>query len=268
MAIATVGLIMMFMGDKNDNKGNSVVIKKSYVALGDSVAAGLGLVGASDSSACNRTNESYPVQFAGTQKYELKSLACSGATIEQGVLGGQNVNGAVVAPQIDNVTASTDFVTITVGANDVGWSQIITECLLGACATADNTARNQARLEALGQKYQTLFSTLKTKIGPNTKVLITGYYHIYPESNALCAQPSGMSDANLLWLRQQADALNETIRTAANDVAFARYVEVNFDGHELCKADSWIQGIQESAPFHPTAEGQKAISRALAAASF
>ena len=37
-------------------------------------------------------------------------------------------------------------------------------------------------------------------------------------------------------------------------------------GHELCTASPWIKGIAEPGQAHPTAEGQVAIERAVAAA--
>ena len=36
-----------------------------------------------------------------------------------------------------------------------------------------------------------------------------------------------------------------------------------FDGHELCTDQPWVQGMRDPAPFHPTAAGELAITAAI-----
>src|SRR6266540_5458482 len=56
----------------------------AYVALGDSVAAGLGLAssaGTGQSPQCGRSTAAYAYQVARAKNLELEHLACSGATV-------------------------------------------------------------------------------------------------------------------------------------------------------------------------------------------
>jgi hypothetical protein len=67
------------------------------------------------------------------------------------------------------------------------------------------------------------------------------------------------------WL----NALNTTLADGARQ--FQDIVaQPDFAGHELCSPESYVQGLGEQAPLHPTALGQFAIAladqRALAAA--
>ena len=58
-------------------KTNSVEIKNNgtYYALGDSIAAGDGLSNYSDTSACNRSNLSYPVVTSKKTTFESHQLS-------------------------------------------------------------------------------------------------------------------------------------------------------------------------------------------------
>ena len=61
------------------------VLQKTYVALGDSVAAGVGLETASDTTACYRYKEGYPQVLADSLTLRLTNLSCSGASIDAGL---------------------------------------------------------------------------------------------------------------------------------------------------------------------------------------
>lgn len=87
IALIAVVVAVSLVRRSSDNPATPVSYKGSYVALGDSVAAGVGIGDYTDASACNRTNKSYPVQYAQSQSLKLTSLACSGATLTAGILG-------------------------------------------------------------------------------------------------------------------------------------------------------------------------------------
>src|SRR5664279_739996 len=97
----------------------STLPQKTYIALGDSVAAGIGLEDNSDSSACDRTNQSYPNVIASQLGYNLKNFACNHATILAGITGEQNVNNLMIASQLQQLfdLPKPNLATITIGAN-------------------------------------------------------------------------------------------------------------------------------------------------------
>jgi lysophospholipase L1-like esterase len=91
----------------------------AYVALGDSVASGYGL--ADDETACHQSMLAYPWSLYArlhetfiVPQFDL--LACSGTTTR--TLDGQ------VSEVLSCLSAHPTLITLTVGANDFGWSDV------------------------------------------------------------------------------------------------------------------------------------------------
>ena len=241
----------------------------SLVALGDSVAAGVGLAPDSDSSACARTDQSYPHLVAAKQNLNLHNLACTGATLPAGIVGNQAVNQLAVAPQLDQLFAlpMPTYITLTAGANDVDWTGFITKCYAGVCGTPADTAAAAARLAAMSQNMQSLLKQIGEHYGDDSPpVLVTGYYQVFPTTTAGCSDLSGIDAAELAWGRQQQANLNDAIRTATSLFKFATFTPIDFSGHELCSPDSWVQGLSDKQPYHPTPAGQAAYATQIISA--
>lgn len=243
---------------------------KKYVALGDSVAAGVGLDTPSDYSACDRTDESYPHQLASLLGYQLTNIACSGATIPVGIAGKQTVNKLALAPQLNQIfsrKAAPDLVSLTIGANDTGWIHIIGECYTGTCGTADQTNAVGQRLAVLDTNLSNVLNMMKAHYGlypPRT--VITDYYQVFPKSVEVCSDLQGIDSNERVWGRQLEDMVNARLKAIAIRYAFVAFVHIDFSGHELCTPDSWIQGLQDAMPYHPTKAGQMAIAHQIDAA--
>jgi lysophospholipase L1-like esterase len=244
----------------------------SYVALGDSVAAGVGLKTDSDSSACDRTNQAYPNLVASALNYKLANLACSGATLPAGVLGQQDVNQLKAKPQLDQLFARTkpSLITMTIGANDAGWTAVFAKCYTGTCGTADDTAGVKQRLAVMGANLQKALAQIQQHYGSNMpQIVVTGYHQVFPASlpAAGCTDLTGIDANELAWGRQQQAAINDTVQNAVKSFAVAKYVAVDFSGHELCAADPWVQGLGDKQPYHPTEAGQAAFAKQIEAAA-
>jgi PKD repeat protein len=145
---------------------------RSYVALGDSVAAGEGIAydyrwspfdlrwhrfepgDPSWSSlytvpACHQTPEAYPRVAAYELSAKLLHLACTGATARNGVLGNRTGNvsapaqlgsslGGFAPPNPLYDAAEPDIVSLSIGANDVDFARRVGGCYgvdLGGCDT-------------------------------------------------------------------------------------------------------------------------------------
>jgi len=244
--------------------------KQSYVALGDSVAAGLGLPTDSDSSACNRTNESYPQVVAKTLDMNVTNLACSGATILDGVLGSQTVNQLALPSQIHQLLAlpRPALISLTVGANDVNWTSFIRQCYLGTCGSDSDTAGVQAKLTDVASNLKMTLDQLQAhynSVAPH--VVVTGYYQVMPATPATCSDLQGVDASEMAWVRDQQTALSNTIKDVVGNYHFAAFAPIDFSRHELCSGDPWVQGLNDKAPYHPTAEGQNAIAKQVIAAN-
>src|SRR4029077_7127263 len=90
----------------------------SYVALGDSYPSGVGTrTYLDDGTTCQRSVYAFPSLIAAAKGYALNLRACSGAKVSD-----------VTGTQLSALTASTSYVTISVGGNDAGFTSVITTC--------------------------------------------------------------------------------------------------------------------------------------------
>ncbi len=240
----------------------------SYVALGDSVAAGAGLPviagGSTEDSICGRSAEAYPYQVAAGLGTSVTHLACSGAKVDEGIYGEQERGGIEIPAQLDVAfqSGTPDLITATVGANDARWAQFIRSCYVWTCDTRTQSALAKVYRADLRIELALMLSQIEQASGytPPT-VLLSGYFA--PFANLDCVDTDRISLTEQAWLKKQAESLNQAIQSVTRYYSFAEYVPIDFTGHELCSADSWVQGPYDLAPFHPTAEGQTAIAGAF-----
>ncbi len=254
----------------NDHKTMAPAVTQSYVALGDSVAAGVGLGNYVDASACNRTNAAYPVLLARKQSLRLTSFACSGATLGAGILGEQSVNRLAVPSQLTQLESEPrpDLITITIGANDARWTELLAQCYGAMCESA---SQGLATADSLKLVQQNLHGAL-TKINnvyqnSPPKVVLTGYYQVFPARQPdRCLDLTGIDAQELVLGRELQAGISQVIKRTAEQFSFATYVPIDFSGHEMCSENPWVQGLSDKQPYHPTADGQAAIAKQIEAA--
>jgi lysophospholipase L1-like esterase len=240
----------------------------TYVALGDSVAAGYGLpaFGAANSQdrICNRSSQAYPYQVAAGLGTTVTQLACTGSKVDEGIYGKQSRSGTRIPPQLQTAfqNGTPDLMTITIGANDARWTQFVRKCYTFRCGTKFDVARAKVyRADLRIELYRMLYQIQKMSDGNPPQVLLSGYYT--PFSGQSCTDTNRIDLTEQTWLNGQVADLNQAIRSVVPYFSFAEYVPVDFSGHELCSASPWVQGAQATAPLHPTAAGQTAIARAF-----
>lgn len=241
-----------------------------YAAMGDSVAAGLGLSSLASPSAqdvaCGRSAQAYSAYVATAWGTSVKNVACSGAEADN-LYNTQTTNGVTLAPQVDAAFAQgkPTVITLTVGANDIGWTNVIKKCYAYSCgSTTDDVAAKTLRGVLRVQLFKALWYINQKSGGQPPQVLLSGYYA--PFSGASCSDTVGLTSAEKSWVNSQTAQLNQAIYSVTQWYGFARYVPVSFAGHQLCSTSPWIQGLKAIAPFHPTASGQRAIARSVVAA--
>jgi lysophospholipase L1-like esterase len=245
---------------------NNMTTNRKYAALGDSVAAGLGLSGQYGDARCGRTTQSYPYLVAQQKGgMILVQAACKGATVGD-LVTQQGVSGPNISSQLSQVYADgpPSLITITAGANDLGWIQFITKCYVATCGTATDTAATSALRTAMELKYRFALSEIQFRSnGHPPQVLVTGYYN--PISNFCKGKQQFATNAEIDWLNSERNKLNQSIRNATAGYSFVKYASANFDQHGLCAAEPWSQGINDPAPLHPTARGQQEIAKSVLA---
>jgi lysophospholipase L1-like esterase len=239
-----------------------------YVALGDSVAAGAGLVSLSGATnvdeICDRSSQAYPYRIAAALQTTVTHLACSGAKVDEGVYGRQARQGVRIPAQLDVAFAAQkpDIITATIGANDARWTQLIRQCYVTRCGTRFDDVRAKVYRADLRIELTRMLGKIQLEgAGNPTKVFISGYYD--PLVSLDCIASNRITTDELAWLKAQTANLNQAIQSVTPLFSFTTYVPVDFTGHELCSANPWVQSIDAAAPVHPTATGQNAIAQAF-----
>lgn len=240
----------------------------SYVAMGDSIAAGAGLPSLSNATAqdelCDRSSQAYPYIVAEQLQVSLVHTACSGAKTDEGIYDDQIRKGVRVPPQMSAAFAAgtPEMMTVTIGANDVRWTQFIRQCYVTRCGlTVDDARMKLYRADLRIELTRMLVQITTDSQGNPPRVFISGYYS--PLATTECIASNRITAAEADWVNLQTANLNQAIRSVVPLFDFAEFVPVDFSGHELCSSDPWVQGLEAEAPIHPTGAGQAAIAESF-----
>ncbi|CAB4894160.1 unannotated protein [freshwater metagenome] len=230
-----------------------------YVALGDSYSSGTGTRTYTNTT-CQRSASAYPSLLAAARpNTALTFVACSGAT-----------TGDVLANQIASVTSTTKLVSISVGGNDAGFADVLTECALPAwasnCAAAVTTAQNYIR-NTLPAKLNSVYAQIRSR-APTAKVAVLGYPRIFNGED--CNAATFFSPSDETSLNATADLMRTTIRGRAQAYGFSfGDVIPGFVGHAVCDTSAWINGFSNpiGESYHPNVAGHRSgylpVARAI-----
>jgi hypothetical protein len=220
----------------------------AYVALGDSYASGTGTRSyLDDGTNCQRSVYAYPSLISAARSYTLNFRACSGAKVSD-----------VSRTQIGALTASTAYVSVSVGGNDAGFSSVLTTCAQPAWMSNCNGAIDKARAyitNTLPGSLRSLYSSIRTR-APQARVVVVGYPRIFNGED--CNAFTWFSPTEQTRLNQTADLLNGKLRAEASTAGFAWSNPTSaFTGHAVCDSPEWINGLSSpiSESYHPNRAG-------------
>ncbi|MGW2705433.1 SGNH/GDSL hydrolase family protein [Streptomyces sp. NPDC001340] len=228
--------------------------KTRYAALGDSFSAG---VGAGDyipaSGDCYRSPRAYGPLWAATHHPKtFQFIACGGATTTD-----------VQKDQVPEISSATTLLTLTVGGNDLGFSQGVAACLLPTSTDATcNAALDESEYILQNELPGNLQRTYQdiAAAAPKARVVLAGYPHLLEAGTSAC--PYG-TPARRIRINALTDQLDSLIRKTGKEQGF-RFADVrrSFAGHGVCAPEGvpeWITAIVSPsfASFHPTAVGQR-----------
>jgi len=237
------------------------------VVIGDSTAAAVGNPPPAGASAldraCGRSSEAYAADLAVVNDWKVLNLACSGATIRNGLLGAQVLNdGQVAPPQLIEAERATHakVIIVSVGADDVQWSIMTRLCVASAvCNDKVSSAYFSQEISAFTSSYYQLLGDLDQLPG-HPAVLVNQYYSPFG-TDLGCLQRYGITTAKAKVLLSRLGQLNTVLAQGAQTFGFG-VAGPPFTGHELCTTDPYVQGPGDPAPLHPTAAGELAIALA------
>jgi len=236
-----------FLGGSLAATGTASAAGARYVAMGDSYSSGVG-AGSYDSGSgsCQRSTKAYPQLWANAHApASFSFVACSGAT-----------TSSVNSGQLGSLSSSTTLVSISVGGNDIGFSNVMSTCVTGSdssCTSAVNNAETSAR-NTLPGRLDSLFAAIKSR-APSAHVVVLGYPHLY-KITSFCI---GLSNTKRNKLNEGSDVLDTSVSQGASRAGFTfSDVRDEFSGHELCSGDDWLNSVTLPIgnSYHPTALGQ------------
>ena len=261
---------------------------ESYVSLGDSYTAGPAITPQDLAvPGCLRSDANYPSLVAPDLGLPaFRDVSCSGAQTKD-MTQPQDVDpDPDNPPQLDALDGHTTVVTLGIGGNDIGFTDIAKKCgELGLqdptgspCKTFYNRTGSDeiaARIAALAPKLRAVLDRIDRR-SPDAKVFVIGYPAILPETVVafeLCQPTLPVAKGDVVYLRDSVEKrLNTTIRivTEAHGEAFVDTYTPSI-GHDACKPPTvrWVEPIipaADAAPAHPNRAGMVATAEAVRAA--
>ncbi len=258
--------------------------RSNLVALGDSFTSGFGLPPfepgsePGDGSNCQRSTTAYPVLLAEKGSFELDSRAC------QGALTGhlyEEFSDRGEDPQLDGLRTDTGVVVLTIGGNDTGWAQVLSECVvesfLGPACNENEVANTEfdesfSRLggetgePSFTRPYKEILAEISRQ-APYAQVVIVNYPPLFADGGAGAsegARCAGILKADQAWMNVQLQEANKLMVEAAKDAgAFVVDLTQKFEGHALCESEPWFMDLTGEGPLHPTSAGHEAIAEEI-----
>jgi lysophospholipase L1-like esterase len=250
----------------------------SYVSLGDSYAAGPFIPNPVLPLGCLKSDHNYP-HLAAPSIGPLKDPSCSGAKTDD-MTNPQSVEiDGPNPPQFNSLEAGTEVVSVTIGGNDIGFSEIAQSCITlnpfsSPCKNKyDSGGKDQIaeRIAATAPKVAAVLQGIHSR-SPEARVYVVNYPAIFPETGSGCwpQMPISFSDAPYLRAKQQ--QLNAMLATQAanNGAKLANWYQASI-GHDACKSSSvrWVEPLvpnNPAAPIHPNLRGMEGGATVLVSA--
>lgn len=245
VVLCVVGLWAVFAGQAWATK---------YVALGDSYSSGTGTRTFYEPS-CQRSVSAYPYLLHNAHlEWTFVNATCAGAT-----------TSSLINSQAPSLTSDTNWVTYTIGGNDAGFSEVITECALPSWASNCNGAIDKAQSFIKGTlpgRLDQVNNTIKSK-SPSAKVIALDYPRLFNGTD--CNALTFFSPSEEARLNETADMMKNVLSAAAtragSNFAF-RDVIPPFIGHAVCdggggSSTEWINGLSNPVgeSYHPKVTG-------------
>ncbi len=251
---------------------------REYVSLGDSFVSGPFIpLQRLDPLSCFKSTQNYPSVLARRLNVgSFTDISCGGAQTKD-MAGVQSGVPGQSVPQFSALKATTDLVTVSIGGNDIGFSDIILTCAgksvldpVGAPCKAHFGDSLAQRVDATAAKVAAVLAGIKQR-SPDAKVVVVGYLRILPPSGG-CWPVVPISRGDVPYLDGVQQHLNGMLgaQARAAGATFVNPYDISL-GRDTCAApwDKWVEGIIPTSlafPVHPNARGMAAVGEQVAAA--
>jgi lysophospholipase L1-like esterase len=252
----------------------------NYVSLGDSYVAGPfipNLIG--PPFGCIRSSNNYPHLAAGGIGLQLRDPSCSGARTTH-MTQPQNVDpDGPNPPQFNSLAADTTVVSLTIGGNDIGFSEVAQSCITynpfsSPCRDryiVNGVDTISQRINATSPLVDAVLDGIRAR-SPAAGVFVVNYPAIFPETGNGCWPQVPISFRDAPYLRAKQRELNQMLanQAAANGAQLVGWYQASI-GHDACKGSStrWVEPLvpgNSAAPIHPNRAGMQGAANVLVAA--
>jgi lysophospholipase L1-like esterase len=236
----------------------SAAAAPQYVALGDSYSSGVGTrVFYEESGECSRSPDAYGPKIAAAKGYTLSFQACGGAKTPE-----------VNEKQLGTLSSSTSLVTITIGGNDAGFSNVILNCALYyfTCGSAISEA-NEFIKNKLPALLETTYKDIRAK-ATTAQVIVLGYPKLFTKEGTTC-NVNFLTSGNEKKMNESAEKLDAVIKARAEAMKFTFVNPTSaFEAHAVCASEEWLNGQSNplSESYHPNVKGQEDFTKLVEAA--
>jgi hypothetical protein len=250
----------------------------TYTALGDSYASGPLIPNQSLSPlGCLRSDHNYAHLTAAAKGLTLTDVSCSGATTNN-MTETQNVEPGPNPPQFNGLNANTNIVSVTIGGNDIGFSEIIESCITynpfsTPCKDKyDPGGKDQLaeRIANTAPKVAAVLQGIHAR-SPKARVFLVNYPDILPTGSG-CWPTVPLAFGDVPYLHATEERLNQMLATTAatNGATLVDWYTPSI-GHDSCKSSStrWVEPVipgELAYPVHPNKAGMAGGAAALEAA--
>ncbi|MEU1309075.1 SGNH/GDSL hydrolase family protein [Streptomyces cinnamoneus] len=250
----------------------------SYVALGDSYAAGAGIPALSG-GLCLRSDRSYGrLVAASINPASYKDVTCAAAKVSALTARQTDAGIPVNGPQLDAVGPDTGLVTLTLGGNnlstsDLGFVDVVATCSALALTNPFGApCRNfykdtlRKRLDSVAPRIADGLRRIHGK-APRAKVLVVGYPSVVPDDPKTCLGKMPITTGDIAYLRTVLADLNTMLAkaAAADDATYVDTLTPT-TGHDPCSSAPWVEGLipgSPTLPLHPNAAGERVRADAV-----
>jgi lysophospholipase L1-like esterase len=255
----------------------------TLLALGDSYSSGEGAghyEPGTDTSAntCHRSANAWPTLLADRRHMSARpSLACSGARVADVLTGHPSGEAERRRSQIGRITGNPDVITITVGGNDLGFIDVLENCMALNCVNHYHLPTGDELDKAIDRLARDLPAAYRRiqAAAPAARVVVVDYPKLFPDSDPAnptpnCAADGLITPAEGNYLNDKVERADVAILDAAR-LAGVTAVDVStaMEGGELsCAGTQYINHASPqlkvlSGSFHPNAAGQDRLASAV-----
>lgn len=254
--------------------------RANYVALGDSYAAGPLIPNPVLPLGCLKSSNNYPRLAApAIGQGAVRDATCSGAQTTH-MENPQNVSpDGPNPPQFNRLDASTRVVSLTIGGNDIGFSEIAQNCVTlnpfgSPCRkryVVNGVDTVSQRITATAPLLDAVLDGIRAR-SPLARVFVSNYPAIFPETGFGCFPQMPIAFNDVGYLRAKQRELNAMIaaQAAGNGARLVDWAAASI-GHDACKSSSvrWVEPIipgNWAASIHPNLRGMQGGANVLVSA--